>query len=269
MTRNCYTRVLILAAVLLFGIGVNAHAEKNSMVRTLTVGEGGVFMIPELGAVVTKENKALTVIDVLPPDMRAEDYKRIDIKNGDQLLMLNGKKIPAVEDIETQYLDIAEGEEVKFGIRRDKQMMMISYKRGGKDVGGNMQVMKFETDGKGSGTFTQTGDNMNINLTGDVEHMHPALELGLVFGEDDNGVSILQVLPNNGNIFPAKSVQEKDMVLTLNGKSVKTLDDFRAIYKETAQGEPLEFTIQRGGDERAIAIVKPASGQMQMIKHGE
>ncbi|MEZ5358116.1 MAG: PDZ domain-containing protein [Candidatus Zixiibacteriota bacterium] len=269
MLRNRYTLGIVYLSILLFCFSIGVHAEKKSMVRTFNAGEGGIFMIPELGAMVTKEEKTLKVIDVMPEDMRPKGYQKVDIQNGDELLMLNGKKVTSVEELEKVYPEIKEGENVQFGIRRDKKMMMISYVRGGKEIGANMQVMTIDAGAAGGGKFTQTGGNMNINLTGDVENMHPALELGLLFGQENDQVVILQVLPNNGDIFPADAVHDKDIVTKLNGKPIKTLDEFRAAYGDIKAGEKLEFTFKRGGDESAVAIAKPAGGQMQMIKHGE
>ncbi len=244
-------------------------AETKMHTKTINAGEGGVFLIPEIGAIISKEDKNLTVLDVLPIDSRPADYKEVDFQNGDELIMLNGKKLKSIEDIQKLYGNIKEGDDVKFGIRRDKRMMMVSYKRGSDDAGGQMQIMTFDAGDDAEGTYTQSGGNFNVNIEGDIEGMLPLIELGIMLGEEDNAVKVLQVFPNAKDIYPDCSIEKGDIVSKLNGKKITTSAEFQEVYSEIKAGETIDLFFVKDGHESAVSIKKPSQGMKMITTDGE
>ena len=62
-------------------------------------GEGKeVFFINELAAVVTEVDNSLKVEHAMPADKRSEEYRTIEIKNDDEVLMLNKQRVKTVAE---------------------------------------------------------------------------------------------------------------------------------------------------------------------------
>ncbi len=226
-------------------------------------------MLPEVGAIVSMEDKQVIILDLLPLDSRAKEYQSVNLQNGDKLLMLNGKRIGSVEILKELYSAIKTGEEVKFGIRRENSMRMVSYKKGDEEAGGQMKVMTMTSGGKESDmTFTQHDGSMNINIDGDAEGMRPILELGLIIGEEAGRVKILETLPTLEQAFPENKPQKNDIVSAINGKPVKAADEFMKIFDNTKIGDEISLDIERDGKTLNISIKKTKS-EMKVMTIGK
>lgn len=90
---------------------------------------GELFDLSELGTIVLmKENKVLVEI-VLPAEARHSDYRDIDIRKDDEILYVNGTKIKNTIELEKLYNETKIGNEIKLGIKRNKDLALIAFKK--------------------------------------------------------------------------------------------------------------------------------------------
>ena len=113
---------------------------------------GEIYHLNEVGAVLLLKDDQVKVEFVMPADKRAKAYMDVDIQIADEILMVNGQKIKMPQDIEKIYQDLDTGEEFKIGIRRDGDLMIVSYKKADPaDLPERkMMRMKVTDDGTGS-----------------------------------------------------------------------------------------------------------------------
>ena len=256
-------QILALAAAIAALISTQAWGQAHTQMKTLDVGEGGAFIIPEIGAVVTLEEKTLKIIDVLPADMKAKEYKDIEVKVGDQILMLNGKKLESVDKLETLYKEIKVGDEVKFGVRRGSGMLMISYAKAEEKAGGNMQIMTMS----GPPGADPKGGSFNFNIEGDAEGILPVPELAVILGEENGQVKVLQMFPHAKEMYPAGGVQAGDIFTSINDTKIATSDEFQKVYDGIKIGETVTLGILRNGEDSIVKVLKPEQ-KMKIIKKG-
>lgn len=108
----------LLIPVIMFG----------QMKRVIT-NAGDIFEIPELGGLVLQEKDQLRVDNVISAEHRGKTYKNVDIKNGDIIMMMNGRKLDKARSASEIYENLKPGDEVKFGIKRGEQMFIASFKK--------------------------------------------------------------------------------------------------------------------------------------------
>jgi S1-C subfamily serine protease len=236
--------------------------------KTMIYDDDSVFMVREIGCLIKIENEKLVVNFMMDGDEPSKDQQDIDIKKGDIIAMMNGKRLKSKENFEEIFASIGEGEIVKMGIKRGQEMMIVSFDKpaagSNQPSGMKMMVMDGPSGGEAKSTFTQDGGNVNINIEGDIEGMLPLLELGMILGEDD-GVKIIQILPNFTHIFPEGKFVSNDLVSAVNGNKIATTDEFQKAFSAVSSGDDITITIQRDGKTIEETFKKPES-KMKIIK---
>jgi hypothetical protein len=135
---------------------------------------GEICHLDEVGAIVLLKDDKIKVEFVMPTDKRAKAYMNVDIKNADEILMVNGQKVKTPEDIEVIYKALNVGEEFKLGIRRDGNLMIVSYNKADPDDLPKKKMMKLKVVDEGDGVkksivddkgneHTVEGDSVEIN----------------------------------------------------------------------------------------------------------
>jgi PDZ domain-containing secreted protein len=90
---------------------------------------GELFDLSELGAIILlKENKVIVEF-VMPDQTRHADYREIDIRKGDEISYVNGKKIQSTVELEDLYKKTKIGDEIKLGIKRNENLGLITFKK--------------------------------------------------------------------------------------------------------------------------------------------
>ena len=72
----------------------------NSAQFRITKTSGGdIFDIAELGAIVNDENGKLKIAVLMPKENRKKEYVNVDVQEGDELIMINGKKVKSAKEV--------------------------------------------------------------------------------------------------------------------------------------------------------------------------
>jgi len=98
----------------------------NLYSQMMIKAEGDVFNLPELSAVIAKQDGNIVVLATMAK-MRAADYKEVDVKNNDQIFMVNGKKIKSVKELQEIYEGLSIGEEFKMALKRGENRQLASF----------------------------------------------------------------------------------------------------------------------------------------------
>jgi len=112
---------------------------------------GEICHLDEVGAIVLLKEDKIKVEYVMPADKRSKAYVNVDIMNADEILMVNGQKVKTPEDIELIYKGLNAGEEFKLGIRRDGNLMIVSYDKANPDDLPKKKMMKLKVVDEGDG----------------------------------------------------------------------------------------------------------------------
>ena len=110
---------------------------------------GETFFIQELNTIVLLKENKIIVEAVLPIDTREKEYQDIDIADKDEIIMINGKRIKTVQEMIDIYNELKTEEEMKLGIKRDGNLMIVSFKKADMESmpKGKMKTIRVENDG--------------------------------------------------------------------------------------------------------------------------
>lgn len=176
---------------------------------------------------------------VMPAEVRIKIYKEVDVKKGDLLLMMNGKKIDDVKKADVIYTALKPGDEIKLGLKRGEQMFIASFKKAKpEDLPRGSRVVIRDTD-MPKGTVFLPDD-------------------GLMLGIEGDKIVIRKKLPMADN-----DLKEGDQLKELNGKEIKTVKDFTISFEKMKPGEKLLMTFKSG---KVLTTKKPESKNKVVIK---
>ena len=91
--------------------------------------EGDVFLLMELGVILTAKDNSVLVDRIMPVDMRPKENRKIEIKKSDEILMVNRKRVKSIEDFKAIYESASAGDEIKLGLKRESEMMLVAFKK--------------------------------------------------------------------------------------------------------------------------------------------
>lgn len=246
------TRNFVVALVSLLCLSGTALAQQK-VVRIISDGKnvktfkGDLFEIPELGALVVKGDSGNPKVEnVMPPEARPKAYTDVDVKSGDEILVLNGKRVKTVKEIEQLYNSIPTGEEVKLGIQRGEEMMISRFaKADPKDLPQRRIVMN---------TNGQDGD------------IRPLPSLGIVLGKGKEGVIIKEIADNPAKAFTDAAIKPGDRLVSINGKAISNLDDFSKEFLAVPPGTKMTWIVAHGGKDLTLSLVRPEPRGQVIIK---
>lgn len=201
---------------------------------------GDVVLMREVGALITAEERKLKVMMMPPKEGRPQDMPDVDLSIGDEVGMVNGKRIKELKDLKEEYERTPIGGEIKLGLRRDGQAHIISFvKKDDKDMphGGQMIIRQGRPD--------------------DDSDVFPALGISIAKKGDD--VVISETMPH-----APKNMSQWEVIKTLNGKKIATIDDFNKEFEATNIGSTITFELIRDG--KTITVKTPRlEPKQQMI----
>lgn len=267
----CYVSAVSLSLCVLIAMTATVTAQSHSF---QIKEEGKMFMIPELGAMTSSDEGKLTV-DFMPPagDL-PKAYRDVDLKNGDIIMMANGKKMKSAADLEKLYDALKVGDEIKLGIKRDKGMLIASFKKADEKDLPKRKIMTMSLGGDGGGKMTTTEGGIVQTMTfgGDGQALSIVPELGLLLIGQDDKVVLANLLPNAVAVFGENEISEGDVLSEINGKKVTTTAGFEEIYNAIPVGDM--FRLQFVADKSEIfntTIKKPKAqtGGMMIRKKTE
>jgi len=214
----------------------------GAQVRTMRIEGGEVFMLKELGAIISEGDNGLTVLMVLPPEQRAKAYRDIDLQEGDVIMMFNGKKMKTAAQMDEIYEGMKVGDEIKLGIKRGKDMMIAALAKANEDdLPGQMKMVKREGC-PASGNITMTG-------------------VGLLLKTDNGKPVIDDVIEELTGDFSGPKPEQGDVLLKIQGTAIDKPEQVDEVLAKIKTGEKVDLVLKRGDEEIVTGFVKPECSQ--------
>lgn len=246
--------ILISSASSLLGQQAFAATEGKPQMRMFTSGD--VVFMSELGAVILLKDKSLVIDVVNSAEQRAEVYKSVDLKQNDEVIMINGKKVTILTDLKAAYDSVAVGSDVKLGIKRGKDMMIVSFPKMDQSSMKNQRVMSFTTDGSGEASAGVSEEIASIHASdGEVAIV---MELGLIVGESGSKVKVAGLINNQGDESEAGGALEGDVITSIMAQKVTSIKELTEAYDKVEVGKEFSVTLDRNGKAVTIKAVKAA-----------
>jgi S1-C subfamily serine protease len=224
-------------ALLLPGLMISvARGEHPDSTRTFQAVTAESFLVGELGGLVIADGKALIVRFVSPPANRKAPYKEVDLREGDVVLMVNGKRVKSVNELKAAYGVIAVGAEVKVGLERGKEMIIVAFPKADPKDLPQMKLMVQRGPGDGTELFPAVGVSM---------------------AQKGKRVVVQEVLPIETSAVRTLDVKAGDVILSLNGWAVTSLKAYTEKFDAIPVGAPVEWKTERDGRQLTISFARP------------
>jgi hypothetical protein len=104
--------------------------------------------ITEVKGMAVFENGKVTISFIPSADQREKEYQQLDLQKDDEIQFVNGKRIKTITDFKKYFGEAEVGKEVKFGIKRNDQRFIVTFKKAKQEMGGR-QIERMEGGGKG------------------------------------------------------------------------------------------------------------------------
>lgn len=237
-----YKRCLSTFVVLVVASALPTLAQQT-VTRRIDASNGVV--LSEIASIATPaEGGEGVTLTVLPTELRPKENRDLDVREGDRILMMNGKRIRSADTLRELYQAVEEGGEVKLALERGDERFLVSFAKG-----------------DGSNTLAGGGGGVEQRVmiagpgAGEAEFLHEAFCL---LGEEDGHVKVMNQLRPGGDLLP------DDVIEKLNGQAVGSIDEYRSLYEKAAIGDELRFVVSRGGESVEVVITKsePPAGMM-------
>ncbi len=255
---------IVLFSILL---SFTAHAQ---MVIKKSGGEGGdIFFINELAAIVAGEEKSVKVEHAMPSDNRPEGYRDIEIKQDDEILMVNKKRVKTVSQLQAIYDEAEAGETIKLGVRRGEEMFILEFAKMDPEKAPKrkMMVMTKTIDSSEGGDKVSTKIFSNKMMLDDSEGpIEPLLGIGLILQEKDGKVLVIK---NMENYDETKEIPEGAEVFSINGQKAESLNQVTHIFKELETGEDVTLKFSTGGKVGKLSFQKPEAKAKSIMRRKE
>lgn len=242
--------------------------------RFQSAGEGEVFMIPEVSAVLRAEGEIVKVEMAMPVESRPAAYKDIDIKTGDIVLYLNGKRIKALKEFTSIYDSVKIGELVEIGLKRDDMRFISSFKKADPKDLPQRRTIVMRSDG-GQVTTTDVGSDgkrmvMQPNeIEREMDELQPVMELGIILGGKKNLIQVARKLPIPVEGLGDTGFKEGDIFKSLNGKKLESLKQFTEMFTKLAVGDKVELEYEREKKMLSASFAKPQARGMMKIRRDQ
>ena len=252
--------MIVFSVLLTVAAAAGARQEHRVIVRHGTAGgknieaqdgdlpgmpEGDLFHIPEISAMISGAGGTMKVDHVLDPEMRPKGYEKTEVKEGDVILMVNGKRPDGLSGLKELYANAPVGSTMKIGIKRNDEMLIASFTKADPKDMPKMRIMISHGDG---------GDFLGIP------------QIGLRFTSKDGDVIVKEVLPNAGKALPDAHVKEGDIITKMNGLTITSFKRFESAYEKIPVGDRVELVAGRAGTSQTITFLKPKDDGRVIIR---
>lgn len=237
-------RTHIYRIVLIGILIVMAHTAiaQQFMVKMDGKSEENIFMLIEAMALLVDEDETIQVKMMMPAENRPKGYDNIDLKQGDEILMMNAKRIKVVKDLKEIYDGLDAGETVKLGIRRKEEMFIVSFDKVDPEKMPKRKTM-VTREGGGAGV----GMTMKLANTGD----------GLAIKEVGNQVLVHKIFSHLQKVLDNTDFREGDMILSVNSTKIESNQQFMEAFGKIKAGEDVRLVTSREGKQMNVTFKKP------------
>ncbi len=260
------------AMAMLIGLGLclmSATVLAGQM-KTMTFEADDAFILPGLAAIILPDGNYLKIKMIPPKEQLPKDFQDVDLKEGDLILMLNGKRLKTIEALRNRYDSLAPADSVQFGIKRGQAMMIVSYLKPTEEQMAGQQMMMV-TKEIGDGHDSPTGTATKVKMVGGGDGPEPilAMDAGVIFTEKDGSVQVMVVIGNVETELTGEPLKEGDKLVSIQGEKVTTGDAFRKQYESIEIGTKVKLVYTREGTEHSLEFVKAKSENLMMQKSGK
>jgi S1-C subfamily serine protease len=202
----------------------------------------------------------MQVVFVMEPGMRPEAYKEVDLQANDVILMANGKKLESIDDLEILMDGVATGDQIQLGVRRGKDMQIVRYLKADPESLPKMKRMMVTAD---EGEDGEVKKEMSFQSAGGQERVSMMRGTGIIARETEGQVQVAHLLPHSEETKGLGDVAEGDLVISLQGTSLTSLDDLDKIWESIAIGEEVTMVCSRESKPFTCTFTKPDASDMQ------
>ncbi len=249
-------------------------AQAAPQMKMVTIGGDdmdGSAMIGELGALIFEKDSTLTVEHVMEANQRPKAYKDVDLKKGDVILMANGKRMHTADDLNAILDSLTTGEDIKLGIRRDKDMQIVSFKKAAPEDLPQIKMVTQSMPGewKSGGEGGQGGPKTVMHTEGDAGPNGQLAVLGgsgLIFKQDSDAVVVLAIIPDAKDALGGADVQEGDRIIKIQDKDVTDLAMLQKTFDAIETGQKVSIILARDGKELPASFAKSDKQENIMIQ---
>lgn len=233
--------------------------------RTMTfTGEPGkMWMLNEVGLIASETDGKIRVDAVAPTQARPKGYEAIDLKEGDIIAMANGKKISSAKLISDLYDALKVGDDLKLGIKRGEQMLMVTVKKADPSTL-PVRRMVINEDGPGKSMEFTGGGSMDIDPS--IEEITVIGGAGIIIGLKGKQVVVAEKLPRAKEILGDAAIDKGDVILKLQDAEITNVGQFEKAFNEIAVGTPVTITLKHGATELKASFTKQESKFRTVIK---
>ena len=253
----------IVITVMIFAQSVVAQV----FIKKSGPGEGEIFFLNELSAIVTDEDGTIKVEHAMPGDQRPEGYRDLDLKQGDEILMINAKRVKKAKDLENIYNEIKVGEEIKLGIRRGEEMFILKFNKIDPEKLPKRQLMIQKAEvGEGESSKGKKVTTRRIKIENPDGKVKILMGTGIVIKETENQVEIEKLIPELNEHMGNLGLKEGDTIVSVNREKIKTLKEFTTAYDKIKVGDDVQIVTQRGDKQVDFKYTKPKEEGRIVIK---
>ncbi len=221
-----------------FAIPINlAKSVIDQLKETGTVVRGWLGVLiqqitPEIAeGLGLKDVKGILVSDVTP----GGPADKAGIKRGDIIVDLNGTKVDELTELTSMVAQLAPGSEADVKVLRNGKESDFKVTLG--KLPENVSESKEE----------EIKEEMGITANEITPRIASQFNLG-----ESTGVVITNV--EAGSVAAEAGLRPGDVILEINKKSIKTLDDYRSAMDEVKEGGSALFLVNRGGNTLYIGL---------------
>jgi len=211
--------------------------------QTMTFDANTSMLLMEFSAVLMVENDQLKVQAVIGHGNTEGDQ----LKKDDLLIMMNGKRPKDIASIRSLYESIAAGEEIKIGVRRGQESLILRAPKSDPNnpVGGNRMVMRMETD--------------------DASGLKIIASLGLAIIDRDNKAIVEEVLePLAPDVIKDLDIAGYQLS-SVNGTEITDTETAFELIEALDAGSEIKLTFNKEGAEKSVTLPKPEGRGRIMI----
>jgi len=251
----------VFATIVLMIIAMTTANAQVFMSRTDSSSDrivGEPFSLGEVGAVIMDTGKEIKFLHVMPADNRLKAYKDVDIKDGDEILMCNGKRIKMLKELETTYKELAVSAEFKMGVKRNNERFIVSFQKADPKDLPKMEMSIVTRDGPNSGgDGTPQVRRMTIGGGQGSGDIAPLFGLGLIIGKKDNVFKVIGLAPSAATALAGVDIKPDDIIESFNGEKIKSTQQLSEMYEKLAVGAKIELQYKRGDKTMQALLTKP------------
>lgn len=216
--------------------------------------EGGVKMFGEgfpfgtnkalLGVITTKDEKGAKVSEIT----KESPAEKAGLQKDDIITQVGKVKIHDANDLYKEIGHYSPGDTVSVTYLRNGKGNITSVILGENKVSRNfsLQNRNFNFDMPDFRGFNQDGFNFYRST-------RPSMGIKIQNMEDGNGLKILDV--NEDSPAAKAGLQKDDIILAIDGKEVKDVDDLRSKLRDSKEGDSFDVKYKRG-DQTSTVLVK-------------